>query len=387
MAVAGWQASWIGVAEKAPARKASKIEIKKALYGVSGDPARQIDLTKQFQRAVESGNFTVSADNTTAGRDPAQGVEKTLEVEYSVDGKSIKQSVAEKMQLNLVTGSQEPSKMLPAAEKAVNQWSCYRKVVHLDKAPGKAEARIAVDSKYWLWINGELVVFEGQLKRGPTPQDTYFDRVDLTQHLQKGDNTVALLVWYFGKDGFSHKSSGKPGLVFDAEVDGKPLLSDGSWKAMVHPAFENTGEPHPNMRLPESNVRFDALDPRSNGLAKKGILELANWQRKDHTIFSPVPAGNWNRELPMQMLNSVGYYGFWTYYMYTGNLETIREVYPAVKRYLSIWKLGDDGLVVSREGGWTWGDLHGGDGALRQVLRAAWYLVSNRGNPRRVTIT
>ena len=46
-------------------------------------------------------------------------------------------------------------------------------------------ARIACDSKYWLWINGDLVVFEGQLKRGPTPSDTYFDEIDLSQKLKK----------------------------------------------------------------------------------------------------------------------------------------------------------------------------------------------------------
>jgi alpha-L-rhamnosidase len=65
-----------------------------------------------------------------------------------------------------------------------NQWTCYRKVVNLKSAPRRAVARIAVDSKYWLWINGKLVVFEGQLKRGPTPNDTYYDQVDLTKHLQ-----------------------------------------------------------------------------------------------------------------------------------------------------------------------------------------------------------
>jgi hypothetical protein len=47
-----------------------------------------------------------------------------------------------------------------------NQWICYRKVVALQEAPSHAFAKIAADSKYWLWINGELVVFEGQLKRG-----------------------------------------------------------------------------------------------------------------------------------------------------------------------------------------------------------------------------
>ena len=116
----------------------------------------------------------------------------------------------------------------------------------LEAKPRRAVARIAVDSKYWLWINGELVVFEGQLKRGPTPNDTYFDQVDLTGHLQKGQNTVAILVWYYGKDGFSHNSSGRSGLVFDANIDGRALPSDSSWKAVVHPAY-GTRDPPPEL--------------------------------------------------------------------------------------------------------------------------------------------
>ena len=108
----------------------------------------------------------------------------------------------------------------------INQWTCFRKVVTLDAVPSEAMARIAADSKYWLWINGKQVVFEGQLKRGPTPHDTYFDQVDLRPHLRSGKNTIALLIWYFGKDGFSHKSSGRSGLLFDASIDGEQLLSN-----------------------------------------------------------------------------------------------------------------------------------------------------------------
>ena len=58
----------------------------------------------------------------------------------------------------------------------------------MPKRPEKAVAQIAVDSKYWLWINGQLAVFEGGVKRGPTPKDTYYDEVDLAPFLQKGKN-------------------------------------------------------------------------------------------------------------------------------------------------------------------------------------------------------
>lgn len=466
----------------------------------------------------------------------------------------------------------------------INQWIAYRHTVTLPSTPKLAVARIAADSKYWLWINGTLVVFDGQLKRGPTPHDTYYDRVDLSGHLQKGKNTIAILLWHFGRHGFSHNSSGKAGLVFEANLDGKDLVSGTEWKAMLHPAFVQKGAPRDKGWLPENDVFFDArrdlngwqqpsyddsawpkavafgvppcapwnklvlrpiplwqdrglkpyenaasLPKVSNGgiieaklphnlhmsaymkidapagmcielrtdnydgkniclkteyttregvqefetpvwlnghethyvmparikildlkyretgydtgfagtfecddaflnrlhqkavrtlyvtmrdtymdcpdreraqwwgdevielgeafyaldakgwlLARKGILELINWQRKDNTLFSPVPAGNWDQELPMQMLASVGYYGFWTYFKYSHDAETMKTVYPGVKRYMSVWQLGDDGLVVHRNGGWLWGDW-GDDRKDWPLLFNTWVYLALKG--------
>lgn len=446
----------------------------------------------------------------------------------------------------------------------VNTWISFRKEFDISSlSDSTITAKIAVDSKYWLWINEQLVVFEGGLKRGPTPKDTYYDTLDLTPFLKEGKNVIAILVWYFGKDGFSHKSSGKAGLLFEMKSPKISILSDSSWKAWLHPGYSETSAPHPNYRLSESNVSFNAmkgnfnftktnfntaklpnaillgrpptapwnnlvkriipqwknfglksyenhlnfpfisngdtlkmklpynaqitpyfkieseenllvnmltdnykgggpanvraeyvskkglqnyesfgwmngesvyyvfpkgvkvldlkyretgynteftghfvcdddfynllwkkslrtlyvtmrdnymdcpdreraqwwgdavlesgeafyaLSPSSNKLVKKGILELMNWQRKDSTIFSPVPAGNWHQELPTQMLSSIGTYGFWNYYWHTNDKETIRKIYQKVEKYLAIWKLKEDGTLLLRKGGWTWGD-------------------------------
>jgi len=122
-----------------------------------------------------------------------------------------------------------------------NTWIDFLKTVEISSVPSKAVAKIACDSKYWLWINGELVVFEGQLKRGPTPRDTYYDEVDLAPNLKPGKNTIAVLVWYFGKDGFSHKSSGQAGLVFQCDELG--IKSDKSWLTRLDNGFEQTNSP------------------------------------------------------------------------------------------------------------------------------------------------
>lgn len=461
-----------------------------------------------------------------------------------------------------------------------NSWTAFRRDVRLDVVPLSAVARIAVDSKYWLWINGEPVVREGGLKRGPTPADSYCDEVDLAPYLKKGVNRVAVLVWHFGKEGFSHKSSGRSGLFF--ELPGV-VVSDSAWSCRLHPAFGTCGGPFPNSRLAESNIRFDArLDlgpwqtalcdaagfvraeesgaegaapwgalvprpipqwkdfgvrrakfvrragdgcdtlvarlpynmqftpvvaltdasggrtvglltdhtvaggdvnlraeyvtrpgrqryespgwlsgeelwavvphgvevheiayresgydtepsgrfscddafvmrfwqkalrtlyvnmrdtffdcpdreraqwwgdvtvmmgelfytysPSVHALMRKAMLELAAWQKPDGALFSPIPAGNYDAELPGQMLAAVGRYGFWTYYLHTGDRATIERVYPAVRRYLALWTTDSTGLTELRRGGWNWGDW--GDERDMRLIYAGWHALALEG--------
>jgi hypothetical protein len=119
------------------------------------------------------------------------------------------------------------------------------------------------------------------------------------------------------------------------------------------------------------------LDRRSDLLARKGLLELTNWQRPDGTLYSPIPDGNWNKELPPQMLASIGWYGAWHYYLNTGDIETIRRIYPHIRRYLGVWKLGPDGQVVHRAGEWDWEDW--GEDIDAPLLDNAWYVLALKG--------
>jgi hypothetical protein len=111
------------------------------------------------------------------------------------------------------------AKWIWAPSSSANQWVAFRRSFTLDSVPSKAVTQIAADSKYWLWANGTLAVFEGQLRRGPNRTDTYYDEIDLAPYLKSGSNTVALLVWYFGKQGFSRSSSGKGGLLFQSDIE------------------------------------------------------------------------------------------------------------------------------------------------------------------------
>ena len=472
------------------------------------------------------------------------------------------------------------AKWIQAADctNGVNTWQVFRKNVSCNSVPKRLIARISVDSKYWLWINGKMCVYEGGLKRGPSPESSYYDEINIAPYLRKGDNTIAVLTVFFGKEGFSHKNSGLAAMLFDAQSKNVRILSDGSWEAAVYKAYETVKKEVPNWRLPESSIRFDGrrdlgkwyapdyighfpkarvvgeqavnvtmgqlvkrpipqfvyryakyvstwfdentrilhcrlpynaqvcpllkveapagkvIDMRTedfvitgensvrgeyvtrdgvqqyesmgwmNGnevrynipegvkvldvgycesgydtkdvsdfrcndsffnelfkrsvrtmyvnmrdtyfdcpdreraqwwgdvvndiqqnfyclstsswkIIDKGIYELMNWQRADGTIFSPIPAGNWDKELPVQMLMAVGWYGFYTQYYYSGNDDFIKPVYGRLKKYLhEVWKLDEDGFVKTRQGGWSWADW--GDHIDLDLITNEWYYLA-----------
>ncbi|MGQ8337479.1 alpha-L-rhamnosidase-related protein [Sunxiuqinia sp. A32] len=468
-------------------------------------------------------------------------------------------------------------------QNTTNLWMCFRYNFDVDKVPQSAKTRIAVDTKYWLWINGEMLVFEGGVKRGPNPNDTYYDEVDVAPYLQSGKNTIAFLVWHFGKEGFSHNPSGKAGLFVDCHAaNGFELVSNNQWFSCVHQAYQTASPPIPNYRLPESSISYDArfeikdwqkpsfqprgwkrsktlgeegvapwnklhpriipqwknygianyiktelkvgedkdtlvaylpynahitpylklkapagekiimhtdhfqgggpynikaeyitkegiqeyesygwmnghkvfyiipknvellsakyretsyntefaglfecsdpflnelweksrrtllvtmrdtymdcpdreraqwwgdavnesgeafyaLDTMSHLLMKKGMYELIEWQKDNGVLISPIPS-NYELELPGQMLASIGQYGFWNYYLNTGDKQPIADLYDGVTKYLDLWELNENGNLKLRKGGWFWGDW--GPNVDKEILFNEWYYLAMKG--------
>ena len=188
---------------------------------------------------------------------------------------------------------------------SMHNWICLRKKINISEVPASAIARIAVDSRYWLWINGKTVIEDGQVKRGPNETDSYFEYVDMAPYLQAGENTIAVLALYYGNDSkyFSYHSSGKGAFVMEAQLGDTLLSTDETWKVKRHPAFLNRQEllgEGPTTRIPEEHNYYDAR------------LEagLENWQAPefdDSAWDNAVVLGNvgdepwgglWERSIP-----------------------------------------------------------------------------------------
>ena len=139
-----------------------------------------------------------------------------------------------------------------------NTWMAFRKTINFDVVPSEALVNIAVDSKYWLWVNGDMVLFEGGLARGAAPNTIYYDPVDLAPYLKAGENTIAILAWYFGRTRKSHLDSGKGGLYVSADWNAD-LNTNSSWKMKLHPAYDpNSGGGGADNRITPYSVKFDA---------------------------------------------------------------------------------------------------------------------------------
>ncbi len=113
------------------------------------------------------------------------------------------------------------------------------------------------------------------------------------------------------------------------------------------------------------------LDERAMLLAKKAILDFVNLRHGD-LLVGNVP-GEHSSELPSQSLAAISEWGLAAQYLrYTGDLETLAELFEPALRYLALWETDERGLVSSRKGSWQWYDhLYNCDG---EVIENAWYL-------------
>lgn len=185
-----------------------------------------------------------------------------------------------------------------------NVWVRFRKTFSLAEKPAKAVAKIAAESRYFMWVNEEMVVYDGSLKRGVDTHDGYYDLVDLTEYLTEGENTICILAWYWGAKGesYSNYSTGKAGLIFEADVDGNLIVSDGTWATSRDCAYTNdkSDEDQPNYRLPEYNVSYDASLESDTDWIKKSFSD-EGWNKASvNGSYGSAPWYNlWKRPIPM----------------------------------------------------------------------------------------
>lgn len=176
----------------------------------------------------------------------------------------------------------------------------FRKKFTVDILPQRADTYISVDTKYWLYINEKLVVFEGGVFRESINGCGYADCVDIAPYLKNGDNIISILVWYYGNGGRNNTDSGEAGLILSCDALG--LYSDSSFLVTKHPAYVKTGAPHPAYLYGGDNIGFNAnldfgdftrYDFDDSSFSKATEYENKVW---GDSILSPIPLLKYNGE-------------------------------------------------------------------------------------------
>jgi hypothetical protein len=158
-----------------------------------------------------------------------------------------------------------------------NVWMSFYKNVTLKSKPEELIANISADSKYWLYINGETVVFEGSVKRGPEKNSGYYDSIDIAPYLKEGENSICALVWFWDNEtSYSYSGSGQGGFIFEAINEDVTIISDKSWKVKRNPAYVDSALYPPNYRLPEYSIYFDAREDLGDWLNE--AYDVSSWE-------------------------------------------------------------------------------------------------------------
>lgn len=113
--------------------EAFKITVEKARYGVLGDPHRTRDVREKLQRLLDAGEVSFQVARMAEGDDPAFLVVKTLEVDYTLDGKHLKATGTDPETISLSPAAVPPKPM------AVLRLDAKRRLLLEAREPGDYE--------------------------------------------------------------------------------------------------------------------------------------------------------------------------------------------------------------------------------------------------------
>ena len=137
------------------------------------------------------------------------------------------------------------------------------------KGMEKANLSIAAETKYYLYLNGVLTVFDGGLHRESTLGNGYYDTVPL--NVKEGKNRLEIDVWFWGNGGRNNKDFPLAGLLFECKE--LELYSDENVLCGVLNAYYETKGEQPAYLYGGYNIGFDANRDTVNFAPAKIVSE------------------------------------------------------------------------------------------------------------------
>jgi alpha-L-rhamnosidase len=285
---ADWKAGWIGYDKvpAEPARQASEVIIVKALYGATGNTAKQVDVTEELRRRVADGAIEIVVDKGLAGSDPAEGIKKALQVEFTLDGVTLKRRIGEgqKFMLHSTTAKElRDRSYLPSPH--------LRREFAVTGAVKRAMIHVSAQGVFELRLNGRRVGDEFYMP-GWTDyrKRIYYRSYNVTELLEQGPNAIGAILgdgWFRGNISIlgQNQYGRQLRLMAQLEIDyddgrNETIATDASWKAAFGPIL---------------------LSDMHAGEIYDARLEMPGWDRPGHADqeWAPVDTGSALKETPL----------------------------------------------------------------------------------------
>lgn len=148
----------------------------------------------------------------------------------------------------------EKSKWIWTSKQKNNQFVRFKVDFNVSGKGKEALFEIAAETKYYLYLNGELVVFDGGLHRESYPGGGYYDEVVL--NTKPGANTLLIDVWYWGNGGRNNNAFAYAGVTFASEELG--IYSDENTLCGILPAYYEPQGEQPAYLYGGYNIGYDA---------------------------------------------------------------------------------------------------------------------------------
>ncbi|MEE0943851.1 MAG: family 78 glycoside hydrolase catalytic domain [Clostridia bacterium] len=133
----------------------------------------------------------------------------------------------------------------------------------------KTGIRISVCGDYTLFINGE---FAEANQYADFEYHKVYDEIDITPFLKNGENTVKILVWYFGKSGMRYLTP-KPGLIYEIfDESGVLCTSCEDVLSRKSPSYLSGSEKKISPQLGYS-FTYDSTKEDNSGFAHSCIIQ------------------------------------------------------------------------------------------------------------------
>ena len=318
--------------------------------------AAPIDVTAKVREAVRDNALSIAASSDTFGN-PQTGDAKELVVEFKLGNEIGKKAVREGGVLEIKGSADMPLTIIKATYRAegMNDFGLRdyvytsKDLPHSEAKPWKLVCQLPYNAQFTMWIRvkagaaGKVIEFDSSnpLMRCSQPVQKYTT--------VEGEQVYEMQDWTAGEGAIYTIPAGVTVLAvkfretgYDTQFAGSFSCNDNDYNTLWQKATRT-------LYLCLRNNCFMGCPDRERGEWQgDAVLEMEECfyalDLSSHKLAKNFMRTQQIGQLAGQNLIAHGEYGDWTYYLYTGDLETLKYIYPTTKKYLDQYNIGTNGL-------------------------------------------